>query len=668
MADNKPTVNRYINLGGINKKASQYSLDQTQFEDIRNMDFQVPNALQKRPGSTQAISAGTSGPITSLFEFERLTGQSYIIAGSDTAMFLASTSGLTLLSPGWNNGQPTDMLTFVNKLWMANGQKYQWWTGETLSQVGLPCPITSNSQNGSKGGGFGGSYWSMGGHTVIPNAGGFSYVIWGLWVAYSYVRYDGYEGPLDFYSAAKNVVRAGYVPTGEDYFTSSGDARLHGFSVPSGYGITAVNIYVALDVAKYPGVTSLNGFGNIETTINLNMLTETLSPTADLSRFYLFTSVPSSSLFYAPNLNGITSLSTTFEPLFLDYGGMTGINGNPPQLMGVCWFNTNTPKYIEQNQNVMFMSGFSNTPSTVWFTNVGEPESIEADYNFEVRTNDGDLITGQKAYNNTVVVTKGRSFSKIIGSTPEDLQLVEMSQEYGCLSNKTMIQFKEKLLWLDRQGILEYNGSSWNIISTPVEPIFRRMNLNAASKAVAVNHVFRNQVWIGIPIDGSSENNLTVVYDYLIGAWTFFDGFNPASFALIKGSLPQGTVWRGDYSGLIHYFGESMYSDNGQGITCLATPLFNKLKENETNIWRRVFLDVASTSGSLTGTITGRVFSDYNLSTVQATFSMPQNVFQSRAEMGVVGKAVTCEFAHYSASLPLLINGYSWATRYLRNV
>jgi hypothetical protein len=174
-------------------------------------------------------------------------------------------------------------------------------------------------------------------------------------------------------------------------------------------------------------------------------------------------------------------------------------------------------------------------------------------------------------------------------------------------------------------------------------------------------------VWFGIPVDGSTENNLTVVYDYFADAWTFFDGFNASAFAMIKAGGSAPTMWRGSNSGMIYAHGSSFYGDNGVGITCLGFTPFDRNKENETWLWRRFFMDVAPTSG-VTGVISLELFADYNRSTVRATFAMYQSAFQSRAEFGVPGKAVAAQFTHNSASLPLLVNGYGWAKRFLRNV
>lgn len=683
-------------LGGVDEKASDYSVDKAFFLSLRNVDFDVPNALQKRPGSTQMVSVGTSGPIRSLFEFEKLTGESYVIAGSDTALFHVGAAAYSLIDSGWNNGQPVDMLTFVNKLWAADGGRFKSWNGSTMYAGGLPCAPTGVSSTVISGGGA--TMFKVGGATMLQSYNNASWVVRGVYVAYSYLRTDGYFGPADL-TTARNVAYFGNgispATNGDELFYTPFSNLLFGFTAASGRGITAVAIWVGVDsidvatttTANIPGATdpqtgSANvPVGNLGYKISNNVansvaMSYSLKPGADLARFHLFSLIPVSSLFAYEYSGGLTAFAATFfsgtgVPVTgFAFNNFTGIASGAGAFTGMpfCWFDTNTPKYIEVNQNVMFMSGFSAAPSNVWFSEIAKPENIEPENFFEVRTNDGDQVRATKAFQSTVLVMKEKSFHKVIGDNPDNFQLVELSTQYGCLSNKSVVEFQEKLLWLDKQGILEYNGSAWNIISTPVEDAFRRMNLSAArEKACAANWSSRNQVWFGIPVDGSTENNLTVVYDYFVNAWTFFDGFNASAFAMIKAGGNAPTMWRGSNSGMIYAHGSSHFGDNGSGITCLGLTPFDKAKENETWLWRRFFLDVAPVSGA-TGAIDLKVFADYNRSTVRATFTMYQSVFQSRAEIGVPGKAVAAQFAHHSASLPLLVNGYGWTKRYLRNV
>lgn len=724
MADKKPTSRYFSNLGGVNLKSSEYKTGETQWLDLRNVDFDVANSLQKRPGSTQAVAVATSGPVIGLFEYKKLTGQSFIVAGTDTALFYLAANAYTLLDSGWTNGQPQDMLTFLNKMWVANGQYFKSWDGGTSFGIlpATPCPPTVLALYGAT------IYNDSTGFTTNPSSRfkvasqimntnlTNSEPVVGIYMAYSFLRSDGAIGPVDFNSTARNIVTANAPSSagGTYQFFDVIAGKYGGLTImaPS-YGISALNVWIGVDKADYnsryvgsvgsyvgdlgflinkstTGSSAINSenrdLGNIKrvpdsrfatfTTANTVIyMSETLSPTADVSRFWLLASVPGSSLI-ARSAAGVTFFSffTSFGDsvnLGATYGSYSGV---PPVGLGftgsnVCLFSTGAPKYIDVNQNVMFYSGFSNAPSDVWFSEIGSPETIYSDNQFEVRTNDGDRIMGHKAYNNTVVVFKEESFHKVIGSTPEDFQLVELSTEFGALSNSAIIEYDEKLLFLDRKGIVEYDGAGWRIISNQIDEIFRRMNLSAAKeKATAVHHNYRNQVWFGIPVDGSTQNNLTVVYDYLVNAWTFFDGYNASAYAFIKGAENKPTAWRGSPSGMVYYTGESFLGDDGQGITCAPFSRFEQFEgENSTNVWRRLFLDVGAVSG-LTGVINGSVFTDYDKVTVKATFSMYQNVFQSKAEMGVVGKAVAVQFSHYSASLPFLLNGYSWSKRNLRNV
>jgi hypothetical protein len=704
MADNKQNTT-YYQLGGINQKSSKYEFPATECLSLYNLDFDVPNAWQKRPGSTLTISnvSGLSGPVIALAEYQQLlsatggqTATHFLIAASNTALYFNTPDSITnplaysLLSPGWTNGQPPDMLTFVNDMWACNGQVFGRFDGTSFLPAGLPIQKTMpvDFQDAAVGGA---SYFCIGGQTMISNASAAAAqtdTAVGVYLAYSYVRSDGYQGPGTFIQTARNLVNL-YRPStsGSEMFNPAFSPQyLEGFtSVPNS---PTINLWLATDYVTASSPTLMVSPGGVGSTlpantypagnlgymvpgINGRYMSATLYPGADLTRFHFFTSIPSASLFpFFDSSRGQTFWSCTFIPgpsFFNSFNGVATADGFSG--MSFDFYSTYTPKYIEVDQNIMFMSGFSSAPSTLWYSEVGEPETILPESNFEVRTNDGDRIYAQKTFLNQLVVMKENSFHTVLGSDSDNFQLVQISSEYGCISDRTVLQVKQALYWLDKKGILEFNGASFNIISTPVEGIFKRMNIPAAKdNACAVHHKYRNQIWFGIPIDGSTVNNVTVVYDYLVGSWTFFDGFQPSSLAFMRGSLTNQTAWRGDYSGFISYFNESLYSDNGQAISCVALTRFENVGgENQTTLWRRFFLDVATATG-VTTPINCQFFANYDQTTIQATFSLYQNQFQTRAEFGVNGKSFAGLFSHCSASLPLLINGYAFANRPLRNV
>lgn len=624
---------------GVNQKTSQYTLSDAQVFDLYNMDFDKPNALSKRPGSTNMVTANTSGPVSSLFEFEKLGGASYLMAGTDTAMFEFAGGSLNPIATGFANGQPFDILAFTDKAYFCNGETFLGWTGDSLYQYALNIPSTTFEF--STGGG-------SNANTVfgLSNAITFNAVAF----AYTYTRTDGFESPLSEVTAL--------TITGKNFFPPSRtvlDGSSPTFGIPTNIppNATFLNIYMAIN-------TSELGFGGVEGQLaplltGTSFLIDKLDP-IPTDAFRFVTQVPADITFLS---FGVTDFN--FADLVKTADAPPAYRFNPVA--------SYTPRFIEVNQNRMFLFGFSAAPSSVIFSEIGLPERSQPEYNFEVRTNDSDVLTGGRSYNDQMMFFKRNSFHKLLGDSADNYDLAEVSTEYGCLSNKAIAEYDNILLFLDEKGIVQYNGSDWQIISHPVEPVFRRMNIGAAlQEAVAIHYDFRNQVWFGIPVDGATQNNFTVVYDYLLNAWTFFDGFNPSSFAMAKRDLTIDRLWFGDYSGNISHFSPSFYSDNGTGITCLVETKWDSPDgPNIQNMFRRLFMDVNTVSG-VTGVIDVQVYRNYDRDTIKATFSIYQNQHQTRKEFGVSGKSVAFQFSHNSASLPLDLFGYTVYRRFLREV
>jgi hypothetical protein len=117
-------IDNFNNLGGINTKVSPYSNGPEEFRDIVNMDFTVPGALKKRPGSTQFIGATVQGRVTGLYEFNRLSGFSRIIVTANTNAYYIDGNNLTSFRTNLQSGALADFVTFVDRLFVANGSEF----------------------------------------------------------------------------------------------------------------------------------------------------------------------------------------------------------------------------------------------------------------------------------------------------------------------------------------------------------------------------------------------------------------------------------------------------------------------------------------------------------------------------------------------------------------
>lgn len=469
-----------------------------------------------------------------------------------------------------------------------------------------------------------------------------------------------------------------FAANGAQFFKYEG-TNVTNFSLPPGYtaswGVSLAQVggglsgvfqvaYSYVNDRGYIGPPS-NGFsisciGNTFGTITFWGMT---SPTGyGISYIQLWRSTPG-----GLDLYGVTQIPIGGSSFALDSGAALGITLASYHL----WF-TAIPKYLEIYNNQLFLGGFSGSLSRVYWSEIGEPEGILPTYFSEFRTNDGDRLMGLKAYNGALIAPKQFSFHRVVGDNPTNFSFEEVSTEFGCLSNRSMLVFNNLFMCLDGygQGIVEYNGANIGLVSTKnVEDIFKRMNVDSAKdQACAVHYKDYNEVWFHIPIDGSTLNNSIVVYDYNVLAWTKYEGVQATQFASARGTLSKKSILYGSYSGALFSFNSSLYGDNGSAITCMIDGVFYAPLGNTTeNMFRRFWMNVNPVLG-ITQAINLSFKTNFQGTTIGHTGVIYQTPYQSRLDFGLSARSIAAKAEHASASLPLRIDGIAWESRYQRSV
>jgi hypothetical protein len=682
---------QYSNFGGINTKVSTYITGLNECLDLKNFDFSQPGSYTTRWGSTQFIGLTVVGRILGTYDFETLTGPSYIVLNTPTEMwytfggssyypvFMSAegvsysptlSSGQTIYipvgaSPNINNFDSNLFCyrTFVNSLFLSNGSSgsFQKFMGETLPQMygifgnpylpgvvkfsylyGLPSGITNIGATTFVGAGFG-------------STGATGVYYWG----YGWLDIYGYRsapstigGPFNFFgggnvgislAAASMTVLGGFISSS---------------LIPWDYGVTSISLYLS-----NPNGSELFLYEDIPLNFAFN-IGPTLHPTINDS-------------FARPDLAEIAATYTiVINPITIP----NTFNAKIPAEFPL--FFTLSPKFLEIYNNEIFMAGFTSYPqnsdfgtilgnvnyqSTLFWTEVGEPEFIDPDFFDEVRTDDGDRITGLKAYRDTLLIFKKNSFHVLNGNSATDINITEISDQYGCMANKCVVVYNLQCLFLDRKGIMRWDGANLTVASDKIEPLFYRMNIDAAlDSAVGFHFKKRNECWFCIPVDGSTQNNLAIVYNYVTDSWTTFNGFFPSDVAIARGYLSDYTGIYGSYSGAIFNFGQSLTSDNGTGITTFLKTTFYREEGNSiTKQWRRLYID--SDILAFGATLQVDMIPDHGTS-IYATRYILAQPFQTRIDFGIPAKAMQFQFTYCNATLPIRINGLTVEHRFQRSV
>lgn len=700
----------YQNLGGINSKNSPYITGPMEFLDLVNLDFQTPGSLSQRWGSTQYIGQTYPGPIHSIFEFSKLDGSSYVIQSFSGGIFYGATTGtaqglsFTLQSvtlsafsyvQGFAHtpitnvpiegtpvrvqyfGQPDEFsgisLFFANPtipsagyesyavlnnyLFAADGSKFFKFDGVTTTPVGVPPPIRGYL-NGLTIIGTGASVY----FSNIDGASDFIGLgLTGFYCFYmSYVNNRGFEGPLwpvSYFEGGSFLSPTLAAGLGGTYFVAQVP-----IATPLQYGISAINQYIfwgpSLTInTDVLGSEFWGGFGG-----QMRLVSTTPASGSTTTYISFGSSIGGQSML---NSNGGALPSTnSYAPL-----GITLVNTGPYTDTTEIDIIQFAPRFLETYQNRLFLAGFSTAPSTVWFSDIAEPEGYAPDFNFEVRTNDSDVVSALKAYSTRLYIFKQKSFHILTGDNPNNFFLQQVSGEYGCLNNRCAVIYDDILLFLDRKGVMMWNGASITELSFKVKPIFDQMNFAAAlTEACMVHDKLRSQILVSIPINGSSTNNITVVYDYRVGAWTTYKGVNISALAQIQGRNNSKNAFYGDYQGRVNWFGSSFMADNGVGAsTYWKTRFLKDLGDSTTKTFRRLYLNTDSPSSS-TLVFGVNFFQDYGSSVVLGT-TIVLSQFQTRIDFGIQNaKSVAFELSNLQTALPLRIHGFTVESRFTRRV
>lgn len=658
MGYNKLKSEKYTNLGGINQKSSQYVLGDNEFLDLLNVDFQIPGALSQRWGFTAAYIPSSSFAIGGSQTINAIWQVNGLGVGFTTSL------GVTVSYPlfknlnlfGYDFGvaatsatiQGATLIPWVTSATLGNGYPRNWDHSEFLEATYYCGGIRNggldifNQAFKNAPGDTRAYYWGMitppsptSGLTVTATTAGTSF-------SGTYVYQYGYLDRLGFVGQLGGTFV--YSTAGANTITISGFTTQTALD----YGLTAFVVF-RNRVEGFPS-TEMVSVGSIAYT--------TLSYTD---------SFPQNVNVYQQYPNPTSSGPTSYSPVNLGTGTLSSIDPG---------FNRWDVSEIYQNRFWINYQTFN-----IAFSELENPQHIVPE-NIRIFSNKNFPVTSLRNYNQSLMVMCQKGIFRLTGDNPDNFTISEMSTEYGCLSDKSVVVFEEKMWFLDYQNIVEFNGSNLSDVGNRVDEYLKRINNDAAyQKACSMHLPERNEVWFSVPIDGSTVNNITLVYDYLANGWTTFKGTKLKATALAQLYFKQSTTGLSDLNApslKYYYFGSigaSMYkfgtefeNDDGDGITLSYTTKYhNELGKSQTAQFRRYYLDLGSYTGP-TLTFGNEFFANYVTAAPYYTVAMNFNIWQDRIDFGIPAKALSIRTSIGVTTGRLTMYGYTIEFRFQRAV
>ena len=195
-------------------------------------------------------------------------------------------------------------------------------------------------------------------------------------------------------------------------------------------------------------------------------------------------------------------------------------------------------RFLGSFKNTMFAAGGTN--NTVYFSAPNFPESFPDRNVLHIGDDDGGPITGMRATKNALVVFKSRGIYLIKGNPFDGFSAQTLNKDIGCWAPNSIAEAPGLgLIFLSErhvcllEGALENTGTITNIVklSTEIPNQMEKLNTSAAVRAVGAVYLKDNEYWLSIPTQGSSKNNLLMVYHYKVGSWSVRENI-PAACAV----------------------------------------------------------------------------------------------------------------------------------------
>lgn len=634
--------------GGINTKISLYLANEGEFLNLQNVDFRKLGALTSAAGSTQFTIQSSTTPITGLAAYNHTPGISYAAVATDY-VHVSTFTGATFVSIfnylfpattapfGSSGGAVPTSFASASMLFGANGWDFWGYGGGTVGawHYSLPPPAVGPGVSDVVGAGSSGV------------AGGFTGTVTAY---YAFVgKAQGFQGPASgttatpFYGSTWGFVQN---PAFQNQSTT------FGIITPESFGLSFMRFWLQANNATPQLYVGANGITYINSVTGgtVNMTFAVLPG----GSFFAFNSGGS----FANAFTTTTILPSFYEGSFLysNFGFLDSGSLNP--------------SIIETYANQLFMAGFAQFPTRVVYSDPGAPEVVDPQNFIDVDI--GDKVTALRKFFSSLMIWKFKSTFVLTGTGPDTFVLTQASDNYGCISKNACVVWNQVCWFLDAKGIIEFNGANAQCVSNKVEDVFNRMNVPvAATTAVMVHVKDRNEVWTAIPIDGATDNNIIVIFDYLANAWTtrtIVPGTMTAMNTLTLG--PNKTsVYYGLTSGSIGTFGSSFTGDNGAAFTCVIKSCFMEdLGNSVTKVFRRLFTDATVPAGQ-TQVVAINFYADKNTVPYYSTTMALSSAFQNRIDFGIPAKSIAVEFIYsLSGASFFQLNGFTIESRFQRAV
>lgn len=149
----------------------------------------------------------------------------------------------------------------------------------------------------------------------------------------------------------------------------------------------------------------------------------------------------------------------------------------------------------------------------------------------------GEKINALVAGAGHVVIFFPSAVYELWGTGPRDYRVQPVAEDIGIMNNKCWANLNGLLYFLDDNGVYEYGGGvrPSRKFSLPVQKYIE--GINPAQKSRCCVGTDGQKLYVSIPYQGSTTNNVTLVYDPQFSVWNVWGTITPDFYEMMGNTL-----------------------------------------------------------------------------------------------------------------------------------
>jgi hypothetical protein len=183
----------------------------------------------------------------------------------------------------------------------------------------------------------------------------------------------------------------------------------------------------------------------------------------------------------------------------------------------------------------------------------------------------------------------------------------------GTVAGKAIVEVDGAIYFANQKGIFLFDGGVPKYISKRIEGTWKSINSARFPYIAGIHNEKHTEVRFSISTGSSTQNEMTVTYDYSLDRWTIDDGFAANYWANLPESASLQPCY-GEYDGMVQKSNQATFLDNTLAINAFVQtkPLdFGTLARRRKVRQLIIISDLSSTAGAVV-----EVRSAYDLQTL----------------------------------------------------